>query len=71
MLPFIDLSVCLGTARIYDAGSQRCIAVLEGHDGEVSKVCFNPQGQRVLSGSADKTARLWDANTGTNILIFD
>ena len=54
----------LGTGRIYDAGTQRCLAVLEGHDGEVSKVCFSPQGHRILSGSADKTARIWDSSSG-------
>ena len=28
------------------------------------QVCFNPQGTRVLTASSDKTARLWDPETG-------
>ena len=38
------------------------------------QACFNPQGTRVLTGSSDKTARLWDPTTGecvqASILIF-
>jgi WD40 repeat protein len=30
-------------------------------------VAFSPQGDRLLTGSADKTARLWDAATGKEV----
>ena len=33
------------------------------HVGEISKVVFNPQGTRVLTGGADKIARLWNSET--------
>jgi hypothetical protein len=35
-------------------------AVLGGHTGEVYSVVFSPDGERILTASADKTARLWD-----------
>jgi WD40 repeat protein len=38
--------------------------VLQGHSAPVRAVAFSPDGTRVLTGSADKTARLWDAATG-------
>ena len=41
-----------------------CQSILIGHEGEISKVAFNPQGIRILTASSDKTARLWDAETG-------
>ncbi|MBT9313849.1 hypothetical protein IXB50_00215 [Leptothoe spongobia TAU-MAC 1115] len=33
---------------------------LEGHRGSVRSVAFSPQGDRIVSGSADNTLRLWD-----------
>jgi len=37
---------------------------LSGHHGEVSKAAFNPKGTRVITGSSDKTAKLWDTENG-------
>ena len=38
-----------------------------GHTGCVTAVAFSPDGKRVLTGSGDNTARLWDAATGAAI----
>jgi WD40 repeat protein len=33
---------------------------LEGHTNSVTAVAFSPDGTRLLTGSEDNTARLWD-----------
>ena len=40
---------------------------LEGHSGGVSSVAFSHDGKQVVSGSWDKTLRIWDAVTGKEV----
>jgi WD40 repeat protein len=37
---------------------------LKGHTGEVKSVAFSQDGSEVVSGSCDKTVRIWDTMTG-------
>jgi WD40 repeat protein len=48
------------------------IHALEGHEGAVLCVAFSPDARkpRAVSGSADKTVRLWDLKTGKQIKCF-
>jgi len=41
-----------------------------GHSDYVNSVVFSPDGRQVLSGSDDKTIKLWDVNTGREIRTF-
>ncbi|KIN96301.1 hypothetical protein M404DRAFT_1006811 [Pisolithus tinctorius Marx 270] len=43
---------------------------LVGHTSGVNGVGFSPDGKRIVSGSSDKTERIWDAERGT-VRIWD
>jgi len=40
---------------------------LNGHIADINSVAFNPAGSFVVTASADGTARVWDAATGTTV----
>jgi WD40 repeat protein len=43
---------------------------LEGHEDAVLCVAFSPDNKRAVSGSADKTVRVWDVKTGKELACY-
>src|SRR5206468_2290755 len=41
-----------------------------GHTNSVSCVAFSADGRRILTGSHDKTAKVWDAEKGQEVLTL-
>lgn len=44
---------------------------LLGHQAAVTDARFSPDGRRALTGSADRTASLWDVAAGTKLFALD
>src|SRR4029450_2636461 len=69
------------TAKLWDAGPlSRWIAtsMTSGHllasfdhQGTVNDAAFSPDGARILTASADHSAKLWDAASGKLIASFN
>jgi WD40 repeat protein len=45
-------------------------ALLKGHDDAVDSAAFSPDGMRVVTASADTTARIWDAATAAQVAVL-
>jgi WD40 repeat protein len=55
----------IGAAVTYLA--HQTIRTLQGHSNGIKAVAVTPDGHRAVSGSDDKTLRLWDLETGQTI----
>jgi WD40 repeat protein len=71
------------TARVWDAATGKEIMVLRGtgellsllpvpksHEDAVWSAAFSPDGSRIVTASRDKTARIWDAATGKEVMVL-
>jgi WD40 repeat protein len=48
-----------GTVYLWDAASGRQVLAIRGHEDQVWALAFAPDGGSLLTGSWDKSARLW------------
>ncbi|MGH3824415.1 MAG: eIF2A-related protein [Pseudonocardiaceae bacterium] len=44
--------------------------VLRGHEDWVREVAWSPDGRRLATVSNDRTARIWDADTGSELIVL-
>jgi WD40 repeat protein/transcriptional regulator with XRE-family HTH domain len=58
-----------GDAYLFDITTGKELGKF-GHSEPVNSVAFAPDSKFILTGSNDRTARLWDAETGMEIRIF-
>ena len=53
-----------------DVATRRGWQLLRGHEAEVNAVAFSPDGSRLLTGSDDHSAILWDVATGRILAVY-
>jgi WD40 repeat protein len=56
-----------GTVRLWETGTGRSVATLEGHTGPVFGVALSRDGRLLVSGEHGGTVRLWDVRTGVEL----
>ncbi len=47
------------------------LKTLRGHRAPIRSVAFSPDGQRIITGSEDLTAKVWDAGSGKELFSFN
>ncbi|OHT78106.1 hypothetical protein BKG69_15765 [Mycobacteroides chelonae] len=55
------------TIKVWDAASGRHLSDLKGHTDGIHSIALSADGARLVSGSHDRTARVWDLHTGEPI----
>jgi WD40 repeat protein len=72
MLASSDLN---GIVRLWDVSGinppQKSMRELKGHSGWIRSIAFSPDGSQLVSGSDDKTVRLWSVASGKLLKTLD
>ena len=48
------------TANVYSTNTSALLHKLEGHTGEVTRVMFNSQGNKIITTGSDGIGRIWE-----------
>jgi WD40 repeat protein len=58
------------TVRIWDIAKEKELCCFKEHTPEVPYAEFSPDGIRIVSAGCDGSARVWEADTGKQLVVF-
>jgi len=67
---YLSSAIWLKNKRQMKTTDPALVRIFSGHEGYINSVSISADGKRLASGSNDKTARLWDTETGKEIQRF-
>ncbi len=56
--------------QTYDIESGDLVRRFAGHEADIFRFSFSPDGKHVASGSRDATVRVWEADTGQRVAVL-
>lgn len=57
------------TINMWNTGTRQLLNTFHGHEGLIKYAVFNQNGDKVVTASLDKTARIWERNTDNQTLL--
>ncbi len=65
------MAVAIGAAvQLVEVETGKTMATLRGHSDTVLSIAFSPDGSQMVTGSADRTARIWDIKEGRELAML-
>jgi WD40 repeat protein len=58
------------SVEVWKIGAPDDPIVLKGHTKDVDCAAFSPDGTRMVTGSSDRTARIWESTTGRQLSVL-
>ena len=67
-----DLNISLNQNKNQNKNqsNQRPNKILKGHEDNIWSIAFNPNGTKIVSGSSDRTVKIWNTQTGQCLKTF-